>query len=93
MTFKIPDVTLDVRHFFNLLTMYYVRGGLHGPGWLCVLGMPPRADVPVSTPRARDTDLGGGPNLRMRSGRAPRVPRSGEHEEIPAAGREKNAEG
>ena len=80
------------RTFFNLL-MYYVRVGLHGPGWLNVLGMPPRADVPLSTPRARATDLGRGPNLRMGSGRAPCVPRSREHEERPAAGKEKNAEG
>ena len=73
--------------------MYYVRVGLHGPGWLYVLGMPPQADVPLSTPRARATDLGRGPNLRMGSVRAPCVLRSQEHEERPAAGREKNAEG
>ena len=51
--------------------MYYVRGGLHGPGWLYVLGMSPRADVPLSTPRARATDLGRGPNLRIGSGGLP----------------------
>ena len=80
------------RSFFNLLIMHYVRVGLHGPGWLYVLGMPPQADVPLSTPRARATDLGRGPNLRMGSGRAPCVPRSREHEERPAAGREKKSE-
>ena len=69
--------------------MYYVRLGLHGPEWLYVLGMPPRTDVLLSTARARATDLGRGPNLRMGSGRAPCVPRSREHEERPAAGREK----
>ena len=79
--------------FFNLLIMYVVRVGLHGPGWFYVLGMPRRADVPLSTPTARATDLGRGPNLRMGSGRAPCVPRSLEHEERPAAARETNAEG
>ena len=54
--------------------MYYVRMGLHGPGWLYVLGMLSRADVPLTTPRARATDLGRGLNLRMGSGRAPCVP-------------------
>ena len=43
--------------------MHYVRVGLHGPGWLYVLGMPPRADVPLSPPTARATDLGRGPNF------------------------------
>ena len=93
MTFNIPDITWDKGHFFNLLIMHYVRVGLHGPGWLYVLRILPRGDVPLSTPRARATDLGRGPNLRMGSGRAPCVPRSREHEERPAAGREKNAEG
>ena len=41
----------------------------------------------------RATDLGQGPNLRAGSGRAPCVPRSLEHEERAAAGREKKAEG
>ena len=63
-----------VGHSFNL----YV--GLHAPGWLHVLGMSPRADVPLSTPRARATDLSQGPHMRMGSGQAPRVPRSREHE-------------
>ena len=49
-----------------------------------MLGMPPRADMPLSTPSARATDFGRGPNLRIGSGRAPRVPRSREHEERPA---------
>ena len=40
--------------------MYYVRVGLHGPGWLYVLGISPRADVPLSTPRARGTDTSAG---------------------------------
>ena len=81
------------RTFFNLLIMDYVRVGLHEPGWLYVLGMPPRADVTLSPPTTRATDLGRGPNLRMRSGRAPCAPRNREHEERPATGREKNAEG
>ena len=38
--------------------------GLHGPGWLYVLGITPRGDLPLWTPRARATDLGQGPNLR-----------------------------
>ena len=85
MTFKIPNITWAVGHSFNL----YI--GLQGPGWLYMLGIPPRADVPLWTPRARATDLGQGPNLRAGSGRAPCVPRSREHEKRPAAGREKNA--
>ena len=94
--YDVQDPRYDMRAvglFFNLFIMYYVRVGLHGPGWLNVLGMPPRADVPLSTPRASATDLGRGPNLRMGSGRAPCVPRSREHEERRAAGRENNAEG
>ena len=75
------------RTFFNLLMMDYVRVGLHEPGWLYVLGMPPRADVTLSPPTTRATDLGRGPNLRMRSGRAPCAPRNREHEERRAAGR------
>ena len=51
--------------------MYYVRVGLHGPGRLYVLGMPPRADVPLPTRRARATDLGRVPNFSMGSGQAP----------------------
>ena len=66
--------------------------GLHGPGWLYVLGIPPRADLPLYTPRARATDPGQGPNLRAGSGRAPCVPRSREHEERAAAGRQKDAD-
>ena len=64
MTFKIPEITGDVGLFKNLL-MYYVRVGLHGPGWLYVLGMPPRADVPLPTRRARATDLGRVPNFSI----------------------------
>ena len=67
--------------------------GSRTPGWLYALGIPPRTDFPLRTPRARATDLGPGPNLRAGSGRAPCVPRSREHEEGAAAGREKNAEG
>ena len=74
----IQDLRYHVRRrtFFNLLIMYYVCVGLHGPGWLYVLGMPPRADVPLSTPGARVTDLGRGSNLRIGPGRAPCVPRA-----------------
>ena len=42
-----PRYHMRRRTFFNLLIMYYVRVGLHGPGWLYVLVMPPRADVPL----------------------------------------------
>ena len=80
------------RTFFNLLIMYYVRG-FAWASMSYVLGRPPRADVPLSTSRARATDLGRGANLRIGSGRAPCVPRSREHEERSAAGREKNGEG
>ena len=88
-----PRYHVRRRTFFNLLIMYYVRVGLHGPGWLYVLGMPPRADVPLSKPRACATDLGRGPNLRMGSGRAPCVPRGREHEERRATGRKKMPKG
>ena len=88
-----PDITWDVEHLFNLLIIYHVRGGLHGLGWLCVLRMRPWADVPLSTPRACATGFRRAPNLRMASGRDPCVPRSREHEERPAAEREKNDEG
>ena len=54
----ILNCTWAVGHYFNL----YV--GLHGPGWLYMLGMPPRGDLRLWTPRARATDLGQGPNLR-----------------------------
>ena len=67
--------------------------GLLGPGWLYVLGIPPRADLPLWTPRARAADLGQGPNLRKGSGLAPSVLGSREHEERRMAGGEKNAEG
>ena len=79
--------TLTVGHSFSLFL------GLHAPGWLYVLGIPPRADHALWTPRERATDLGQGPNLRARPGRAPCMRRSREHEERPVAGREKNAEG
>ena len=67
--------------------------GLHGPGWLYVFGIPPWGDLPLWTSRARATDLGQGPNLRTGSWWAPCVPRSREHEERSAAGRNKNADG
>ena len=82
MTFKIPNIAWTIGHSFNLFL------GLHAPGWLYVLGIPPRGDLPLWTPRARATDLGQGPNLRAGSGRAPCVPRSREHEKRPATGRE-----
>ena len=44
MTSKIPNITWDVEHSLNL----YV--GLQSPGWLYVLGIPPRADVRLWTP-------------------------------------------
>ena len=87
ITFKIPNITWDVGHSFNM----YV--GFQGPGWLYVLGIPPRADLRLWTPRARATDIDQGPNLRAESGRDPCVPRSREYEERPAAVREKNADG
>ena len=67
--------------------------GLHGPGWLYVLGIPPRADLSLWPSRTRATYLGQGPNLRAGSGRAPCEPRRREHEERPAAVREKNNQG
>ena len=73
--------------------MYYVRWGLHGPGWHYVLGMPRRADVPLRPPKAGATDLGRGPNFRMGYWWAPYVPRSREHERRLVAGRGKNVEG
>ena len=87
MTFKIPNTTWAVGRSFNL----YV--GLAGPRWLYVRGIPPGGDVRLWTPGARGTDLGQSPNLRAGSERAPCVPQSLQHEERPAAGREKHAEG
>ena len=55
--------------------------------------MPPRADVPLSTPKAHATDLGWGPYLRTGSRRAPCVPRNRDHEEKPAAARQKLPKG
>ena len=45
--------------------------GLHGPGWLYVLRIPPRRDLPLQTHRACSMDFGQGPNLRTGSGRGP----------------------
>ena len=56
-----------------------------GPGWLYVLGIPPRADLSLWTPGARATDLGQGPNMRKGPERAACVPRSREHDERSAA--------
>ena len=74
MTFKVANITRAVAHSFNICV------GLQGPGWPYVLGMPPRGDLPLWTPRARATDLGQRPNLRARSMRVSCVPRSREHE-------------
>ena len=83
MTFKIPYTTWAVGSLFNL----YV--GLQAAGWLHVLGMPLGGDLRLWMPGARGTDLGQRPNLCVGSWRAPCVPRSPEHDERPAAGREK----
>ena len=40
--------------------------GLHRPGWLDVLGMPPRCGLRLRTPRVLATDFGQG--LRLRRG-------------------------
>ena len=91
MTFKIPDITWDVGYFFKLL-MYFVRGIARA--WMALRARnPSRANLPLWTLRARSADLGKGPYLRNGSRRARWVPRSWEHEEMPAAGKEKNAEG
>ena len=87
-----PRYHMRCRTFLDLF-IYYVRVGMHEPGWLYVLGMPPRAGLPPPIPRARATDLGRGPNLGIGCRRAPCVPRSREHEEKPAVGREYNADG
>ena len=87
-----PRYHMRCRTFLDLF-IYYVRVGMHEPGWLYVLGVPPRAGLPPPIPRARATDLGRGPNLGIGCRRAPCVPRSREHEEKPAVGREYNADG
>ena len=56
--------------------------------WMALRARNASPDVPLSNPRARATDLDGGTNLRIRSGRAHCMPWSREHEERPAAGRE-----
>ena len=53
-----PRYHMSRRTFFNLCV------GLRGPGWLYVLGMPPRGYLRLKTPRPRATDLGQGPHLR-----------------------------
>ena len=78
--------TWTVGHSCNL----YV--GLDGPGWPYVLGITPRGDVRLWTPRVRAMDLSQGQTCAPVSGRAPCVPRSREHEKRPAAGREKNVQ-
>ena len=44
MIFNISDISWAVGHYFNL----YV--GLHGPGWLYVLGITPRGDCHFEPP-------------------------------------------
>ena len=61
--------TWAVGHSLNM----YV--GLYGPEWLYVLGITPRGDLPLWTPRVRATDLGQGPTLR-------RGVRAAPHEDI-----------
>ena len=51
--------TWAVGHSFNMY--WYV--GLHGPGWLYVLGITPRGDLPLRAPTARATGLGQDLNL------------------------------
>ena len=98
LTFNIPYITCEPSDIFLTCTWavgnsFNLYVGLQGPGWLYALGIPPRVNLPLWPPRACATDLGQGPNVRAGSGRAPCVPRSRDHEERPAAGREKNAEG
>ena len=87
ITFKIPNITWDVGHPFNL----YV--GFQRPGWLDVLGIPSRGNLCLWTPRARATDLGRGPNVRAGSGRAPCVPRSRSTRKDPRPEEEKMSKG
>ena len=58
MTFKIPDIIWAVGHSFNL------HVGSQWPGWPYVLGMPPRGDLRLWTPRTRATDVGQGSQFR-----------------------------
>ena len=46
MTFKIPNITWDIGHYFNLYL------GLKRLGWLYVLGIPPRAVLRLWTPQS-----------------------------------------
>ena len=87
----IQDTRYDMRRraFFYLLILCCICAGLHGPGRLYMVGMPPRAGVPLLPPRRRATDLGRCSNFPIGSARAPRVPRSREQEERPAAGENK----
>ena len=83
---KLP---LKVRAFFRRM---YV--GSHAPGWLLVLGMPPRGyfpDLATLNPQSSATDLGQGPHLHPVFARASCVPRNRKQEDIPAGGRVKNA--
>ena len=57
----VSGMTCETRRSF----FFIVYVGLHAPGWLYVLRMPPRGYLPIfPTPRARATELGQGPNLR-----------------------------
>ena len=68
--FTIPDITWAVEHSFNLYVhepsdiLVICTWVLHGPGWLYVLGITLRGDLPLWTLRARAMDLDQGPNLR-----------------------------
>ena len=76
-------------HFFNL----YV--GLHGPGWLYVLGMPPPGCLPIFAtlkPEHVPRTSARAHTCAVVFGRALCVLRSREHEKRPATGREKNAD-
>ena len=58
------DEIQNRRYHMNRRTFFTLYAGLHGPGWLYVLGMPPRGYLRLWTPRARATDLGQGRHLR-----------------------------
>ena len=71
---------------------FHLYVSLYGPGWLYVLGMPPRGSPRLSTHRACATDTSARVhNCAVVFEQAPCVHRRRDHEKNPATRRKKNA--
>ena len=68
-TFPSPSMSNDIddiqdpRYHMSRWIFFNLYVGLHGPGGLYVLRIPPRGYLRLSTPRARATDPGQGSHL------------------------------